>query len=277
MSSALPYMQFYVADYLADTAHLTTIEHGAYLLLLMNYWQRGAGLPDDDTKLARIARLSLKDWTKIRATIADLFQIEDGQWRHKRVERELNHTLNRVEQMRRAGRASAKRRLNIRSTNSPTSVEHPLDKRSEIPEQNRTEEKGSASAEPRPGALEESLREASGWQREPHPGLAVIGPIQALLDAGADLNLDVLPVVRAHAPNVRTRSGWKYFVGPIQDAVASRRSAGTIPTRSKGKSTNASAYNIRDSIDEALQFRRWAEDSQESGRERDGDDLAVVS
>lgn len=78
-------MPLWVGDYLADTGHLTTVEHGAYVLLIMHYWRRG-GLPDDDVKLASIARLPLEQWQSIRTTIQDLFY--DG-WKHKRVDIEL--------------------------------------------------------------------------------------------------------------------------------------------------------------------------------------------
>jgi uncharacterized protein YdaU (DUF1376 family) len=79
-------MPLYVADYLADTGHLTTTQHGAYLLLIMHYWRTG-GLPDENMKLAKITRLPLSAWVeKVRPNIEPLFQ---PGWRHKRIEAEL--------------------------------------------------------------------------------------------------------------------------------------------------------------------------------------------
>ena len=48
--AALPYMQLYVADYLADTVHLDADEHGAYLLIIFNYWQTGKPIPESQSK-----------------------------------------------------------------------------------------------------------------------------------------------------------------------------------------------------------------------------------
>lgn len=90
-------------------------------------------------------------------------------------------------------------------------------------EERRQEKAGVASSD-----LESKLREAAGWQNEPHPGLFVTGCIEALIAKGASLDADVLPVVRGRAPSAKP-VGWKYFVGPIEDAMASRRSAATGP------------------------------------------------
>jgi uncharacterized protein YdaU (DUF1376 family) len=121
--AALPYMPLYVADYLADAAHLSTLGHGAYLLLIMTYWQRGEALPSDDRKLARITRLSDAEWAELRADMAEFFTEEDGRWKHKRIDRELTSVNAKIEQTRNAGKASAQRRLNGRSTPVPTDAQ----------------------------------------------------------------------------------------------------------------------------------------------------------
>lgn len=79
------WMPLYIADYLADTGHLTAAEHGAYLLLIMRYWQDG-GLPADERLISRYSRLSASEWSESRDVIAALF--EDG-WKHKRIDDEL--------------------------------------------------------------------------------------------------------------------------------------------------------------------------------------------
>jgi uncharacterized protein YdaU (DUF1376 family) len=64
-------MPLYVADYLADTLHLSATEHGAFILLLMHRWQHGS-LPDDARKLAPIAGVSRQRWPAIWASIKPL-------------------------------------------------------------------------------------------------------------------------------------------------------------------------------------------------------------
>lgn len=95
-----PWMPLYVADYRIKTAHLSTVEHGAYLLLIMHYWASGS-LPTDDPSLARIAGLTAKEWNKHRTVIAKFF---DAQWRHSRIDEEIAKTTDISEKRRLAGK-----------------------------------------------------------------------------------------------------------------------------------------------------------------------------
>lgn len=118
------WMPFYWGDYLRDTGHLAAQEHGAYLLLIGHYWTTKSPLPDDDRKLARIARVSGREWAKIRDTISDFFFVESGCWKHKRVEHEIEKCQARIDAASRAGKASAAQRaFNARSTDVPTGVQ----------------------------------------------------------------------------------------------------------------------------------------------------------
>jgi uncharacterized protein YdaU (DUF1376 family) len=106
-----PWMPLYVGDYLKKTAHLGALESGAYLHLIMNYWANGK-LPTNEQQLARIAKVSDKEWSLIKDTISAFFV--DG-WRHERIDEELAHAED-VSNKRKAARAQ-------RSNNSSTIVE----------------------------------------------------------------------------------------------------------------------------------------------------------
>jgi len=121
--SALPYIPLFVADYLADTSHLSTTEHGAYLLLIMNYWQRGSALPSGDAHLCRIARLTAKEWASVKPSIAPFFEETDGEWRHGRIEAELAKVRSKSKTRAKAGKASAEAKAQRKVSKPSTHVE----------------------------------------------------------------------------------------------------------------------------------------------------------
>ena len=112
------WMPLNVGDYLADTGHLTTTQHGAYLLLLMHYWRKRE-LPDDDKQLAAIAKLPLRIWLDTRETLQAFFH--DG-WKHKRVEAEIQKRVEVSNKRSMAGaRGGSRTQMNhvLRAANAP--------------------------------------------------------------------------------------------------------------------------------------------------------------
>ena len=87
--SSTPWFKFYPGDYLADTRRLTRSQHGAYLLLLIDYFATGQAPPNDDAVLARLTLCDTQsDWLAIRKAIEPFFEITNV-WRNKRCEKEL--------------------------------------------------------------------------------------------------------------------------------------------------------------------------------------------
>lgn len=87
MSSA-PYMKLYFSDLAGDTLALSTEEFGAYVLLLGAMWNAGGPLDEDHRKLARIARVSPKRWSRVWESLQIFFTVEDGQVSHQRIQKE---------------------------------------------------------------------------------------------------------------------------------------------------------------------------------------------
>ena len=124
-------MPLYIGDYLKDTAHLTTIEHGAYFLLLMHAWTQGGELPADPKRLRVIAKMSLREWRSSESQLMLFWDNVDGVLRNPRLDRELANARANSEQRKAAGKASAEarsrnkkgqREVNGRSTSVATPV-----------------------------------------------------------------------------------------------------------------------------------------------------------
>lgn len=167
-------MPLFVADYLADTAHLSATEHGAYLLLIMNYWQRGKPLPADDRKLARIARMSDVEWADARSTLAEFFHEVDGGWRHARIEEEMFVAQGKSAKAKASARASvaarqanAERTLNDRSADGELLGEDREGKKDNLESKSSTTNVRSVGKPTRP-APEDKFEEF--WKAYPHRG-----------------------------------------------------------------------------------------------------------
>lgn len=100
-------MPLYIATYLADTGHLRAAESGAYLHLIMHYWQHN-GLPTDDRQLATIAKMTDAEWSNAKALLEPLFKL--GGWRHKRVEDEIARAEQKYQKRAAAGQKGGRRK-----------------------------------------------------------------------------------------------------------------------------------------------------------------------
>lgn len=103
-----PWLPLFVADYLKDTRGLTTTQHGAYLLLIIEYWIKGA-LPNDDKQLARIACMSALEWKKAKPVLQAFFR--DG-WKHKRLDQEIAKFSDKQTKRQNAGKRGGIARAN---------------------------------------------------------------------------------------------------------------------------------------------------------------------
>lgn len=117
-----PIFPMHVGDYLGDTGHLTTLEHGAYHLLLYHYWRTGP-LVADDKHLASIARMKIDHWTRIRETIQRFFVAKDGHWFHVRVQKEFAYANEKSIRRQMAGRLGGLEKSRKNSSNATILLE----------------------------------------------------------------------------------------------------------------------------------------------------------
>lgn len=162
-----PFMQLYVADYLGDTRHLTTEQHGAYLLILMTMWRSGGRLQNDAKKLARITGCTPSRWARIAAEVMEFFDVQGGDITNPRLVLELEKASEKSIQRANAGSLGGK--ANALKNNKPdrANATPPLEHSSE-PEPEREEEaKASVGSQAMPTIFD--LEETTSPEPKPDP------------------------------------------------------------------------------------------------------------
>ena len=94
-------MPLYVADYDADTAHLTLAEDGAYSRLLRLSWRTpGCTMPEDDDWIMRRMRVDREEFDRlIKPIISEFFSVKKGRVFSARLQHEFER-INATSKMR---------------------------------------------------------------------------------------------------------------------------------------------------------------------------------
>jgi uncharacterized protein YdaU (DUF1376 family) len=211
--AALPYMPLFVADYLADTQHLTPAQHGAYLLLIMNYWQRGEPLPNDDARLAKIARMSKRDWAHNREVILEFFTVQENLLVHHRIAHELSRVVDKSLKSKRAAQASVQRRFGERSAPvEPTDTEKnkviPLAKANGGNDDPEAVFWSNARAYLRPHTKSDPGALIQKWLREHQKEMTVAAVNAAQMERAVDPVAYIQGYFRRHGQRAVANSGW---------------------------------------------------------------------
>lgn len=105
------WMPFYPGDYLKDTAHLTLQQDGVYLRLILHYWNTQQPIPTNKGQCIRIVKaFTPEEQDDLIYILTTFFQKEDGVYRHKRIEEELQRAQERHEKATERGKKGAERR-----------------------------------------------------------------------------------------------------------------------------------------------------------------------
>ena len=86
------WMPVFIGDFHKETAEFTTEMVGAYILLCLHHWFKGAP-PDDDEVLARICKPSVNKFRQIRPDLAFFFKAVNKRWVHEKLQAEFEKWL----------------------------------------------------------------------------------------------------------------------------------------------------------------------------------------
>lgn len=224
------WMPFYPGAYLRQTGRLTTAQHGAYLLLLLEAWAHDGLIPDDDDELAQITRMSLREWRANKAKVLRFWTASEGGFRQERLDQELARAKHLVAVKSEAGKASAEARKrqqhgNTRSTPVAT-PDAADDEQTGIPSQSPYSDTNVSGApapiDPDKKAWQEGVDLLKSHGVDEKPARQFIGKL--VKDSGAEARA-LLPII-AKCIEIGTQDPRSYLTKAVQ-SLADRRGGGS--------------------------------------------------
>lgn len=103
-------MPLFTGDYLRDTMGLTAEQHGAYLLLLIHYWNNGGPFEFDLATMARVVGVDSTAMAALWEKVGKYFQVDNGMVHNKRSDAELVRVAKYYAAQRSNGKAGALKR-----------------------------------------------------------------------------------------------------------------------------------------------------------------------
>ena len=230
------YMPLWIGDYLADTSRLTTIQHGAYLLLIMDYWRNGE-IPDNDGILSQVCRMTRDEWSENKSVVMGFFDLKDGKYCHGRIDSELNMAKEKREALRLGGENGARKRWANGQANS-----HP---NGQANGQANASQSYSQSYPKSYNQEEKKKQQHAKKKEEPNPDISkIINDEPTDSSCGLAFNLNIV----------------------LDELIEARYPAGTIKNISKFKATLIEAHKRNPS--ELGNWKAEIESSKQKKRER---------
>lgn len=91
----LPFLHTTVTLHLAQTAHLSAEAMGAYEVLRLHYWLKQGPLPDNQSKLAKLARTTPQQWRRVSDEVLSFFTLTPDGYRSSVLDAEITRALDR--------------------------------------------------------------------------------------------------------------------------------------------------------------------------------------
>lgn len=210
--SQAPSMPMFWDAYLADTTHLSTEEHGAYLLLLAAMWRRNGWVPDDDKDNARILHMTVAKWRRTKDRLSGFLIFKDGEISQKNLLKNWENVQEKIEKNRENGSKGGRPKTNKNKglTKADGYVSHNPNNNQPEPEP-----KPYNTTLPDAGAMCEALGITDETKSV---GLLSLSDPINWLSSGCDMQMDILPTLRQIGARGKVVTSWAYCSRAVFEA-----------------------------------------------------------